>query len=266
MLKFAANLSFLFQEHDFQDRFAAAADAGFKGVEYLFPYAWPAAQLKNRLEDQGLHQALFNLSPGDWEKGERGLAGLPGRENEFLDSVKQALDYADTLDCKSLHVMAGLKDPDLRQSEQIKQHQASLTKAVELVQDTDITLLIEPINRQDMPGYLLADFDEALQIIRDIGSDSLRLQFDIYHCQKIHGDVSKRLTECLPFTGHIQIANPPDRSEPNVGELNFLYLFDLLEKTGYDGWIGCEYKPSVKAVDSFGWAKQYFKRDGDIDK
>ncbi len=261
MLKFAANLSFLFQEHDFQDRFAAAADAGFKGIEYLFPYAWPAIQLKNRLEDQGLHQALFNLSPGDWEKGERGLAGLPGREDDFLGTVKQALEYADTLDCKNLHVMAGLQDPDLEQDEQMKQYQASLTKAVELVKGTDITLLIEPINRQDMPGYLLSDFDEALQILKDIGSDSLRLQFDVYHCQKIHGDVSKRLTDCLPVTRHIQIANPPDRSEPGVGELNFPHLFDLLEQAGYGDWIGCEYKPSVKTVDSLAWAQHYLKRD-----
>lgn len=257
MLKLAANLSFLYSNLPFLDRFEAAARDGFKGVEFLFPYDQKTKEIASRLEDHQLQQALFNLPPGDWQRGDRGLASLPGREDEFLQSVRLALDVAAELGCRRLHVMAGLQDTNLTLPQQTNAFVQSLEKAVALAPPYDITLLIEPINRQDIPNYFLNDFDMARDIISQINSPRLKLQFDIYHCQKIHGNISQRLTELLPITGHIQIANPPDRTEPDVGEINYSYLLNKLSENNYSNWIGCEYKPSAQTSQTLGWAADY---------
>lgn len=253
-LKLAANLSFLYQEYEFLDRFNAAAADGFSGVEYLFPYDWPAKKLSGLLNEHGLRQILFNLQPGDWTKGDRGLASLPDRESDFTNSVYKALDYAAELNCTHLHVMSGIKQKDISASKQTDHFAQSLTKALELAKPYNITLLIEPINNHDMPGYFLNDFDFAADIINTIGSDHLGLQFDIYHCQKIHGNIAARLEQLISITRHIQIANPPNRSEPNVGEINYPYLFNLLQRLNYSGWMGCEYIPSSTTSQTLDWA------------
>ncbi|MBL4907390.1 MAG: hydroxypyruvate isomerase family protein [Sneathiella sp.] len=259
MIKLAANLSFLYQELPFLDRFEAAAGDGFKGVEYLFPYDWNAYELSKRLKDNGMEQVLFNLPPGDWDRGERGLASLSGRENEFLDTVRQALDYAAELNCQRLHVMSGLTDRSLDEGQQRQGFVQALNKALELSKPYGTTLLIEPINTDDMPGYFLNDFTLATEIISEIGSDRLGLQFDIYHCQKIHGNLTHYLLNLLPITQHIQIANPPSRNEPDAGEINYSYLFNRLIENRYSGWIGCEYKPSRKTSETLKWADKYLK-------
>ncbi|MEP3246815.1 MAG: 2-oxo-tetronate isomerase [Sneathiella sp.] len=265
MVKLAANLSFLFQEYSFLDRFEAAAKAGFTGVEFLFPYDWPVTELQKRLIDNGLTLALFNLSPGNWDKGERGLASLPDREQEFLSSVHHALDYAAVLGCKSLHVMAGLRDRSLPQEDQVACFKTALAKAVEVAAPYNITLMIEPINAEDMPGYLLDTVDQALQIVQEFDTEKLKLQFDVYHCQKIHKTVSPYLKKSLPHIGHIQIANPPYRHEPGLGDIDFPALFKSLDATDYQGWVGCEYKPSISTLQSLGWAQHYLKNDQDKD-
>ncbi len=260
MLNLAANLNFLYQEVPFFNRFEAAARDGFRGVEILFPYEWNAKEIAKRLNSTGLKQVLFNLHPGRWSEGERGLASLPGREAEFMNSMRQALDYAGELGCQQLHIMAGLRDPDLSYAQQKGTFTDSLSKALDLAKADDVTVLIEPINTEDIPGYFLNNFADAAEIIGEIGSDRLKLQFDIYHCQKIHGRLTRHLTDLLPITGHIQIANPPSRSEPSLGEINYSYLFNMLEAKGFSDWIGCEYKPSATTTETLGWASDYLRK------
>ncbi|OUR79223.1 hydroxypyruvate isomerase [Alphaproteobacteria bacterium 46_93_T64] len=257
MIKLAANLAFLYQEFEFLDRFSMATRDGFTGVEYLFPYDWQPLVLKKHLEDNGLKQVLFNLSPGDWNKGERGLASLPDRQLDFQETVSQALDYAAELDCRSLHVMAGLTAQSVSKQQQEGVFVENLLWASAKANAYDIDLLIEPINRQDMPNYFLSDFEHAAEIIETLNLPNLKLQFDIYHCQKIHGEVPNRLSKYLPITGHIQIANPPGRNEPDFGELNFPHLFDVIVDAGYSGWVGCEYKPSSTTQETLVWAEKY---------
>lgn len=260
MIKLAANLSFLYQDLPFLDRFSAAAQDGFKGVEFLFPYEWPAKAITERLQDHDLQQVLFNLSPGDWATGDRGMASHPQRQGEFLETVRQALDYADALNCASLHVMSGNKIGDLPVASQKKAFIEALHKALDLAQEHKVTLLIEPLNPDDMPGYFLNDFNQANEIIAEINNPSLRLQFDIYHCQKIHGNLIRNLEKYCPMTHHIQIANPPHRSEPTDGEINFPYLLEHLKGSDYSGWIGCEYKPSAKTGNCLEWAQNYLTK------
>jgi len=257
MIKLAANLGFMYQEVPLPDRFSLAAKDGFKGVEFLFPYEWPATNIKARLDENGLTQALFNLYPGDWASGERGLASLPGKEQDFENSLLQALDYAANLRCDHLHVMAGLRQPDISTHAQQDIFIRNLSKAVLKAQTYDITLLIEPINQIDMPAYFLDSFEMAADIITRIDHPSLKLQFDIYHCQRIKGSVAHSLTKYLPMTGHIQIADTPGRHEPGSGEINFQYLFDIIKKNKYTGWVGCEYIPSTTTSKTLGWAEQY---------
>ena len=247
MPNFAANLSMMFTEHDFLDRFAAAKAAGFDAVEYLFPYAYPADALAAALDENALVQALFNSPPGDWEAGERGTAAIPGREREFQDTFAKALEYVATVKPRSLHVMAGNAAGKSAQATYID----NLGWAAD--QAGDLPLVIEPINSRDMPGYFLNRSDQAVAIIKTVGAANLRLQFDLYHAQIMEGDLTRRLERLMPYIGHIQIAGVPDRHEPDQGELNFPHLFSVLDALGYQGWVGCEYRPAGKTVDGLGW-------------
>lgn len=256
-VKFAANLSFLYQDLPFLDRFSAAAQDGFTGVEYLSPYEFPSSEIRRRLDDNGLTQVLFNLSAGDAAKGERGLASLPGREADFADSLERALEYAADLDCKRLHVMAGIRDKSIDRDRQYAVYRGNLEIAARAAQDAGITALIEPINDKDMPGYFLENCRMAATLIAEINNPHLQLQFDIYHVQRTDGDIINQYLKFAPIIRHIQIANPPHRFEPDNGEINYPYIFDFLDGEGYDGWIGCEYKPSAGTRETLGWARAF---------
>ena len=243
MPRFAANLSFLFQEYDFFDRFEAAAAAGFRGVEYVSPYEHPPEVIAQQLEMHQLEQVLFNLPAGDWAANERGFAALPGRETEFEASVQQALDYARMLKCHQLHAMAGIA-PDGAMPEACEAvYIRNLCHAAGVLQPHGIRLLIEPINTRDMPGYFLNTSTQARRIIDAVESDNLFLQMDLYHCQVMEGDLAERIKTHLDVIAHFQIAGNPGRHEPDIGEIHYPYLFDLIDKLGYSGWIGCEYHP-----------------------
>lgn len=262
MPRFAANLSFLYPELPFAERFAAAAADGFKGVEYLFPYAFPAAELAGLLRAHGLQQVLFNAPPGDWEAGERGLAGLPGREAEFRDGMRRALDYAQALACPRLHLMAGLRPEGLDAAVLRATYMDNLRWAADEAAGFGVDVLIEPINTRDMPGYLLNRQDEAHALVQAVDRPHLKVQMDLYHCQIVEGDVAMKLRQYLPTgrVGHVQIAGVPQRQEPDTGELNCGYLFDVIDELGFDGWVGCEYRPAAGAVPGgttagLGWFK-----------
>jgi len=245
MPQFAANLSLLYPEHDFLDRFAAAAQDGFTAVEYLFPYAYAPQELAARLQAHGLQQVLFNAPPGDWDAGERGLACIPGREAEFRQGVTQALRYADALACQRIHVMAGVL-PEVGTLQQIYQtYVSNLRWAAQAAARHGVQVLIEPINPRDMPGYYLNRQDVAHQVLADVGETNLKVQMDLYHCQIVEGDLATKLRHYLPTgrVGHIQIAGVPQRHEPDLGEVNYGYLLALIDTLGYTGWVGCEYRP-----------------------
>ncbi|MGF1651289.1 MAG: 2-oxo-tetronate isomerase [Hyphomicrobiaceae bacterium] len=250
MPRFAANLSFLFTELPFLDRFAAAAGAGFKAVEYLFPYEYEPAELKARLEANGLKQALFNLPPGDWSKGERGLAAIPGREAEFEAALRTGLTYADALGNTLVHVMPGLVHHGARHATYV----ANLRKACAMAADHGVRLIIEPINTRDIPGFFLTTTAQARAVIAEVGAANLGLQFDLYHRQIQEGDVALAIREFGDLAAHYQIANPPDRGEPDDGEMNYRYLFDEIDRSGFSGWVGCEYKPRAGTVEGLIWA------------
>ncbi len=257
MPRFAANLSMLYTEHAFLDRFAAAAADGFKAVEYLFPYEYPVAELAARLQANGLQQVLFNAPPGDWSKGERGTACLPGREGEFRDGVQRAIDYARALGCPRIHLMAGLAPQDADRAVLRKTYLANLAWAA--AQATDIHFLIEPINTRDIPGFFLNRQDHAHEMIIEVGAPNLKVQMDLYHCQIVEGDLAKKIELYLPTgrVGHFQIAGVPERQEPDVGELSYPYLFELIDRLGWDGWIGCEYRPKGNTSAGLGWLQRY---------
>jgi 2-dehydrotetronate isomerase len=259
MPRFAANLTMMYHEHAFLDRFAAAARDGFKAVEYLFPYDFPAAELKARLGEHGLTQALFNAPPGDWGAGERGIASLPGREDEFRRGIDTALDYARMLGNDKLHVMAGLLPGEADRSRHRDAYLRNLADAAQAARADGITILIEPINPRDMPGFFLNRQDEAQAICREIGAANLKVQFDCYHCQIVEGDLAKKLERDIAGIGHIQIAGVPERHEPDVGELNYPYLFDRIDALGYDGWIGCEYRPKAGTSEGLGRLRSYLQ-------
>jgi hydroxypyruvate isomerase len=251
MPRFAANLSMMFTEHPFLDRFAAAAEAGFEAVEFLFPYEHPPEAVGAALRKHGLTQALFNLPPGDFAAGERGIAALPERAAEFAEGVDLALRYAEATGCRTLHMMAAnASREDLRA---LAAYRAAITLAAEKLEAKDITLVIEPINRRDMPAYFLNDFDFAADLIRHLALPNLKLQFDVYHRQILHGDVIRGLEAMMPLVGHVQIAGVPDRHEPDSGELDAGFVFAALDRLGYDGFIGCEYRPAGDTVAGLGW-------------
>ena len=253
MPKFAANLSMMFNEWDFLDRFAAAAGQGFKAVEFLFPYAFAVDDIADRLRRGGLTQALFNLPPGNWDKGERGLAALPERRDEFRASVATALPYAKATGVKRLHMMSG--HADRSNVAALAAYKDSLRFACEAAAPLGIDILVEPINGRDMPGYFMNDFNFAASLIAELGLPNLKLQYDIYHRQILHGDVMKSLEAMMPTIAHIQIASVPKRNEPGTGELDDARIFRHLDTLGYDGYVGCEYRPAGKTVDGLAWFK-----------
>ncbi|SFU72448.1 2-oxo-tetronate isomerase [Halomonas korlensis] len=260
MIRLAANLSMLFPEHGFLDRFAAAAEAGFRGVEYLFPYAYAPEPLRAALDDAGLEQVLFNLPPGDWEAGERGIASLPGREAEFRDSVVEALRYAEVLGCPRVHAMAGLLPPDADADTRVAHHTTyveNLRFAASEAAKVGREVLIEPINTRDMPRFFLSRQAHALAVLEAVGADNLRLQFDLYHCQIMEGDLIRHLERQFARVAHVQIAGVPERHEPDVGEIHYPALFERLEGLGYRGWIGCEYRPAAGTREGLGWGQVY---------
>ncbi len=251
MPRFAANLTLMFTEWPFLDRFDAAAAAGFTAVEFLFPYDYPPDAIAARLTRNGLEPALFNMPPGDWANGERGTAAFPSRRAEFEEGVRTALRYADATGARRMHLMAGMADRN--DPKAAASYRSAVAWAAERLAETGLTLVIEPINGRDMPGYFLNDFPFAEALIRDIGVANLQLQFDLYHCQILHGDVTTRLRHAMPMVGHIQIASVPSRNEPDGEELNFPFLFGELDRLGYDGFVGCEYRPRGRTVDGLGW-------------
>jgi hydroxypyruvate isomerase len=260
MPRFAANLSMMFQEHGFLDRFAPAAGAGFMGTEFLFPYEHPPEAIAERLQAHRLTQVLFNLPPGDWAGGERGLASLPGREAEFRRGVELAIAYARALGCRTVHGMAGLLPDEAERADRERLYVENLRHAARSCADAGLTLLIEPINSRDMPGYLLNRQEQGRRVIEAVGAANLKLQLDLYHCQIIEGDLARHVREYLPLVGHIQIAGVPDRHEPDLGEVNYRYLFDGLDELGYPGWIGCEYRPRGRTEDGLDWFQPYRRR------
>lgn len=253
MPKFAANLSLLFNELSFLDRFAAARSAGFDAVEFLFPYAFEAEQILGRLRRYGLDLALHNLPPGDWAAGDRGMACDPRRLLEFQDSVGLALEYALDLGVKQLHCMAGKLPPKVPAERAHATFVDNLRFAAGALAPHGIRLLIEPINDRDMPGYFLTHSSQAAAIIAEAQLDNLFLQYDVYHMQRMEGDLANTLRERLPIIRHIQIADVPGRHEPGSGEINYPFLFGLLDELGYDGWVGCEYIPRGDTVAGLGW-------------
>ncbi len=257
MPRFAANLSMMFTEVDFLDRFDAAARAGFRGVEFLFPYDHPAGEIRRRLDGAGLTQALFNMPPGDWAKGERGMACLPGRQAEFREGVKRALDYAAALDCKLVHCMAGIVPAGVASVTAGAVYAANLAWAAEQAHAAGVKLVIEPINHRDMPGYFLNTQAQGAAIVEAIGRDRLGLQFDVYHVQVTEGDITKRMEQFMPVIAHMQVADVPARNEPGTGEIGWKFVFARMDALGYQGWVGCEYRPAGATAAGLGWLKQF---------
>lgn len=257
MPKFCANLSMLFNEVDFFDRFAAAARAGFRGVEYLFPYAYDRTALAGELEKHGLTQVLHNLPAGAWDAGERGIACHPDRVGEFRDGVGLALEYAEALGCTRVNCLAGIApsgaDPDRLRATLVD----NLAFAARSLADAGITLLVEPINTRDIPGFYLHGTSETIEIIDAVGSNNLALQYDIYHMQIMEGDLAPTIERLLDRIAHFQLADNPGRHEPGTGEINFPFLFEHIDRLGYDGWIGCEYKPRAATEAGLDWLAPY---------
>jgi len=252
MPRLAANLSMMFNEVDFLDPFEAAAKAGFKGVEFLFPYDFPAAEIRKRLDDNGLTQVLFNAPPGDWAGGERGTASLPGRQVEFREGIKRALEYSDALGCKLLHCMAGIPKTGAPVTEAAV-YANNIAYAAELASQQGVKIVLEPINHRDMPGFHLATQEQGAAVVEAIGFDKVGLQFDVYHCQIAQGDITKRMAKLIGVISHMQIADVPARNEPGTGEIGWKHVFAQMDALGYQGWVGCEYRPAGETVAGLGW-------------
>ena len=253
MPKFAANLTMLFNEVPFLDRFERAAKAGFDAVEFLFPYAFPTAEIKARLEGHGLKLVLHNLPAGNWDAGERGLACLPDRVDEFRDGVARAIEVGVALDVPQLNCLAGkapmgASDATLRQT-----FVANLRYAAAELKRAGLKLLVEPINTFDIPGFYLNRTAQAVSILDEVGSDNLFVQYDIYHAQRMEGELAATIAKYLARIAHIQLADNPGRNEPGTGEINYDFLFGHLDRIGYQGWIGCEYKPAKATEAGLGW-------------
>lgn len=257
MPRFAANLSMMFNEVPFLDRFAAASAAGFEAVEFLFPYEHPAAEIAQRLKDNGLQQVLFNLPPGDWNKGERGIASLPGREAEFREGVKRGLEYAAVLGTPRLHLMAGIAPADIPFGTRAGLFATRVAWAAEQASAAGVKIVLEPINHRDMPGYFMNTSTQAEELINAIGPDKVGLQFDLYHTQITEGDLTKRIERLLPVIDHMQLADVPARNEPGTGEIAWDYVLPRIDALGYQGWIGCEYRPAGDTVAGLAWRKRF---------
>jgi hydroxypyruvate isomerase len=246
----------LFTEVDFLDRFQAAASAGFQGVEYLFPYDFPAEDIKKQLDANNLTQVLHNLPAGDWGAGERGIACHPDRVDEFKAGVQKAIDYATVLGCKQVNCLAGIKPEGVSDEQAHKTFVGNLKFAAGELKKAGILLLIEAINTRDISGFFLSTTAQGNKVIEDAGSDNLQLQYDIYHMQIMEGDLAPTIEANLSRIGHIQLADTPGRHEPGTGEINYPFLFAHLDRLGYQGWIGCEYKPAGTTTEGLGWLDQ----------
>lgn len=257
MPRFAANLTMMFTELPFLERFAAARRAGFEAVEFLFPYAFEAGQLADALGSQRLGLVLHNLPAGDWDAGERGIACHPGRVGEFRTGVERAVVYATALGCPRLNCLAGLLPPDGDAAEARRTLVGNLRHAAAVLADAGITLLLEPVNTRDVPGFFVNRTGQALDIMDEVGSDNLKLQFDIYHTQVMQGDLMPSMEAAFDRIGHLQVADNPGRHEPGTGEINYPYLFGRLDDLGYAGWIGCEYKPRATTEAGLDWFAPY---------
>ncbi len=253
MPKLAANLSMLFTELEFPDRFQAAARAGFKGVEYLFPYAWDKQDLVRHLKDNDLVQVLHNLPAGNWEAGERGIACHPDRIEEFRQGVALGIEYARALDCPQVNCLAGKVPAGVDRATAHKTFVENLRHAAGELKKAGIRLVMEPINTFDIPGFFLTHTAQALELIDEVGSDNLLIQYDIYHMQRMEGELANTLSKHLAQIGHIQLADNPGRNEPGTGEINYPWLLRHIDAIGYAGWIGCEYKPAGRTEDGLGW-------------
>jgi hydroxypyruvate isomerase len=270
MPRFAANLHYLFTEVPFLDRFEAAARCGFQAVEFQVPYDYPGAELRARLDGHGLQMVLFDAPMGDWNRGDRGLAALPGREGEFRASLARVIEYAQALDCDLVHVMAGVVGAATDYAESEGVYADNLRHAAAFLKQHGVRVVLEPINRklgavqggasyttEGMHGYFLNHSDQARRIIERVGSDNLFLHLDVYHMQMLEGHLAETLRTHLGLLRHVQIAGVPGRHEPDVGEIHYPYLFDLLDELGYDGWVGCEYRPRAGTEAGLGWARRY---------
>jgi hydroxypyruvate isomerase len=260
MPKFAANLTMLFNELPFMERFEAAAWAGFNGVEYLFPYEFDKDELAGKLRQFGLTQVLHNLPAGNWAGGERGIAIMPDRVREFREGVSRAIDYAGALDCGQINCLAGIApkgaDPDRLRETLL----GNLDYAASALKGAGIKLLIEPINTRDIPGFFLTSTRQAAELIAETDSPNLYIQYDVYHMQIMEGDLARTIEANLPRIAHIQLADNPGRNEPGTGEINYPYLFAKIDQLGYQGWIGCEYKPASTTAEGLGWFAPYARR------
>ena len=262
MPRFAANLTMMYTEHSFLDRFAAAARDGFTAVEYLFPYEHPAATLAALLKEHGLRQVLFNSPPGDWKAGERGIAALPGREQEFRDGFLLALEYARVLESPRIHAMAGLAPSGADRARLLGVYTANLAWAAEQARAAGVDLLIEPIAQRNIAGFFLNRQHEAHAIAAEIGAPNLKILMDLFHCQVEEGDLAIKIRKYITDprhtrVGHFQVAGVPERHEPDTGEVNYAYLFDVIDQLGYEGWIGCEYIPAGPTSAGLGWFSKW---------
>uniref|UniRef100_T1J8Z1 Putative hydroxypyruvate isomerase n=1 Tax=Strigamia maritima TaxID=126957 RepID=T1J8Z1_STRMM len=257
--RIAANLSFMFKEHsNLLDRYTAAKNAGFNGVEVGFPYDVSIEELATHKINAGLEQVLLNSWPGDLSKGELGLAAIPGRQEEFIKTLDTSIQYAKALNCSRIHIVAGKKVGELNEDEMDSVYEENLIVAVEKLKKEKIVALIEPINNYSVPNYYMNNYNKALKIIHKINSPYLKIQLDFYHLQILCGNLTNNVKDLLPFVGHIQIAQVPDRNEPNTpGEINYNYVFNLLAKLGYSEWIGCEYTPKSDVVKGLNWVKEF---------
>jgi hydroxypyruvate isomerase len=256
MPKFAANLTMLFTEHSFLDRFEHAAKAGFEAVEFLFPYAWPAEEIRQRLDANGLKLVLHNLPAGDWDAGERGIACHPDRTAEFREGVARAVTYASRLGVPQLNCLAGKVPAGVPAEVSRTTLVENLRFAAAALKQAGLRLLIEPINTFDIPGFFLHGTAQALAVLDDVGADNAFVQYDIYHMQRMEGELAMTLRKHLARIGHVQLADNPGRNEPGTGEINYEYLFAHLDRIGYRGWIGCEYKPATTTAAGLGWRQR----------
>jgi len=257
MPKFSANLTMLFNEVDFTDRFERAARNGFSAVEFMFPYSWPAEMLVEKLQRFSLRQVLHNLPAGDWAGGERGIACLPGRQQEFQDGVGKAIEYAKALDCPNLNCLAGLTPAGIESDEVNRILVENLRFAADNLAKEGITLLVEPLNSKDIPGFHLVNSAAAIKVLDAVDRPNVKLQYDIYHMQRMEGDLVKTMSALIDRIGHIQLADNPGRHEPGTGEINFANVFKAIDSIGYTGWIGCEYIPAGDTEAGLGWLANY---------
>ncbi len=260
MPKFSANLSMLFTEHDFLDRFDAAAKAGFAAVEYIGPYDHEPDVVAARLKKNGLTQALFNLPPGDWAKGERGIGVLPDRVEEFRRGVDTAITYAKALGCGQVNCLAGIAPAGADRAALEETFVKNLSYTAGKLKENGIKLLIEMINTRDIPGFFLTNTRQALAILERVGSDNLYLQYDIYHMQIMEGDLARTIEANLSRIAHIQLADNPGRHEPGTGEINYPFLYQHIDRIGYSGWIGAEYKPAAGTAEGLGWFREFARK------